>query len=693
MKYNKFRAGFWRLLILTLLAVLGTLAHLGWWVMSRLSQQDQVHLLGALMVAGLIITVALLLLGISIDLRVLRPIRTLSHSAEIIAHSNPGHRPEQELPYNHLIGPILNTVTQLANELYSARNEVAKALESGARQAQSQLQTLEAILQEMPDGVVVCDADARILLFNPAAARLIDEHGTLGMNRSIYEALTRPPLEHVLERTRHQQAAQQGLEHPFICSSLDGHVLLRCRLTPLPSGAGSNSFVLIFNDITHRTEETRKRDSLLRNMLNHFRAPLGSLRAAAETLAQHADMDAQTRGRFYGVLTEESEKLSASLDQIGLERRLMVSGHWHMLDILSEDLMLSLAERLSEPGITLESQSPPQWLKADSYAVIILLEHLLKRLQEHTKSDHFGFSAHHTDGRVYIDLIWSGEPVPNRVLNAWLDDRLTEAVGGISINDTLQVHDSDLWSQPSADPKQALLRIPMPASERRWQPGGDAGIDKNPPPSPVIACSGSWDNRLLSELDFTVFDTETTGLNPQEGDRIVSIAAVRVVQGKILRDEIFERYVNPGRAIPHSATRFHGINDDMVKDAPDILEVIPDFQRFVGDTVLVAHNAGFDMRFLREAMTGNPLPDCPVIDTLLLSVMLHDHTADHTLDSIAKRFGVELVGRHTAMGDALITADIFVRLLDILKARDIHSMAILREALNALEQHALNREP
>jgi DNA polymerase-3 subunit epsilon len=154
-----------------------------------------------------------------------------------------------------------------------------------------------------------------------------------------------------------------------------------------------------------------------------------------------------------------------------------------------------------------------------------------------------------------------------------------------------------------------------------------------------------------------------------------------VVNGRLLRQETFERLVDPGRAVPAQSSAVHGITTEMVRGQPSIDAVLPEFARFAEDTVLVGHNVGFDMSFLRrkESQTGVRFTQ-PVLDTLLLDAALHPDHEIHSLEAIAARLGVGVLGRHTALGDALVTGEVFVGLLVLLQQRGIRRLG---EALRA----------
>ena len=182
-------------------------------------------------------------------------------------------------------------------------------------------------------------------------------------------------------------------------------------------------------------------------------------------------------------------------------------------------------------------------------------------------------------------------------------------------------------------------------------------------------------DRRLSDLCFSVFDTETTGLLPHKDD-IVQLGAVRVLNNRIIEGEAINQLVDPGRPIPPASTKVHKVTDAMVKGQPGILEVARRFHSFSRDAVIVAHNAPFDMAFLhRHADETGVTWDHPILDTVLLSAVLFGASEVHTLDALCERLGVTIPTelRHTALGDAYATAEVLVGMLPMLEARGLQT--------------------
>jgi DNA polymerase-3 subunit epsilon len=197
---------------------------------------------------------------------------------------------------------------------------------------------------------------------------------------------------------------------------------------------------------------------------------------------------------------------------------------------------------------------------------------------------------------------------------------------------------------------------------------------------------GELSEKPLSRLSCVVFDTETTGLSVT-ADEIVQVGAVRVLNGRVVQGEFIDMLVDPGRRIPPVSTRVHGIGDAAVAGAPCPVEAVRVFHRFAEGSVLVAHNAPFDMAFLRrhEAAAGLRF-DHPVLDTVLLSAAVYGQGVPHTLDAIASRLGVVLdpAVRHTALGDATATAEVLLRLFPVLEAAGVRTFG---EAVTAMRRH------
>jgi DNA polymerase-3 subunit epsilon len=209
----------------------------------------------------------------------------------------------------------------------------------------------------------------------------------------------------------------------------------------------------------------------------------------------------------------------------------------------------------------------------------------------------------------------------------------------------------------------------------------DFGIAQLPAPDEALA------HRALRCLEIVAFDTETTGLELRRGDTVVSLGACRIVNGRLLASDAFDHYVDPQRPIPAASTVIHGITDADVADAEPLHTVLGQFRDYVGDAVMLAHNAAFDML----AISGHGVHfDIPVLDTLLISKALDEALDGHDLDTLARRYDLHFPPntRHTALGDARVTAELWLALLPRLEARGIDTL----EELLALQANAFDKE-
>ena len=174
------------------------------------------------------------------------------------------------------------------------------------------------------------------------------------------------------------------------------------------------------------------------------------------------------------------------------------------------------------------------------------------------------------------------------------------------------------------------------------------------------------------DADYVVFDLETTGFSP-ETNRIIEIGAVKVQNGKIV--DKFSTFVNPQVPIPFRIEQLTSINDSMVIDAPVIADILPEFMKFCEGCVMVAHNADFDMSFIKKNCQRLDIPCKPtVVDTVALARVLLPNLNRFKLDTVAKALGVSLENHHRAVDDAGCTAEIFVKFIEMLRERGMSTL-------------------
>ncbi|MBA4396312.1 MAG: DNA polymerase III subunit epsilon [Syntrophus sp. (in: bacteria)] len=180
----------------------------------------------------------------------------------------------------------------------------------------------------------------------------------------------------------------------------------------------------------------------------------------------------------------------------------------------------------------------------------------------------------------------------------------------------------------------------------------------------------------FDEMRFVVMDLETTGFYHHLGDEIISIGAVIIEDGKIKTDKTFHELIDPHCHVPYEVQSLTGIQPEMLAGCPSFFGALQPFLRFIDGNVLVGHNIEFDLGFINHKLKKycRIKIDNQVLDTITLAKFLGIRSQGFSLDDLLAFYGIESVGRHTALGDALMTADVFLRLLAALKEHSIKTL-------------------
>jgi DNA polymerase-3 subunit epsilon len=555
---------------------------------------------------------------------------------------------------------------------------------------------LEAILGDYVEAIVICNLYGRVFLFNPQATKLFKNTPSLNLRLFFYGVCNKTPIENAMRfllqgysEAELFRFGKQVTETQFVCSTVKDTMLLNCHMRLVPATPRAESvFILTFTHISQQIDETGRQGNQLSSMIEELRGPLANLNAAAENLKNNPEISPEQRSDFENIIASESSALIKRFEAVVLASRSLSYTQWPLSDIYSVDLLRCVIRELSKKsGLSITMTGVPLWLHADPHAIMLTIECLVLEVQKACNVSELDLEFQHGEHGVYLDVVWMGQPLAQSIVEPWFTLSLPETTQGTTVSDVLTRHRSDTWSQSHRREGYAMLRVPLPDSRTH----GPAPIKVLPERfeffDPIIDEEQHLSQEIadlpLATLACVAFDTETTGLCPSDGDELLSIAGVRIANGRILCDQIYESLINPQRPIPESSIVFHGINRNEVQGKPPISVVLPEFNSFAGKAVLVAHNAAFDMKFikLKEKTTGVEFNN-PILDTLLLSAIV-DSQADQSLSGICQRFGLRNDGRHTALGDCLLTAQIFLALLAPLAAKGIKTLG---QALTASRQ-------
>ncbi len=602
---------------------------------------------------------------------------------------------------------LAEVIFQLAQQRDTLREDVAQQIAQAGKRVQQEKNRLAALMAELTQSVVVCNLDGRILLYNNRARlqfkamskspSLAGGAELMGIGRSIYAVFDRALVAHAIDSIG--QRLGRGAANPsaqFVTSTQAGQ-LLRVQMAPVRMGdddaaAALSGFVLMLDNVTRAFDEENRRDQMLHAATQGCRATLAGMASALSRL-DLANMSDEARAVQRQLFRDDINQMAQLINELAKQATHGLKTRWPMEEMLGADVLQVAQQRIQkhcQREVTLENVDTGVWLRVDSYSLVQALVYLAARLVDEFEVKFLRLRLLAEEGMAKLDLIWTGHVMSTETVMSWEMDSMTfgTETTPLTVRDVVERHGGELAFARERVRHEAFFRFSLPQVVAQEPPETPALLPGDSRPEyydfdlfQVSDQSRALDDCPLSELTYTVFDTETTGLNPSDGDQIIQIGATRCVNGRLLKHESFEQLVNPGRLIPAAGIPIHGITQDMVSGKPTIAEVLPAFYAFAQDTVLVAHNAAFDMRFLQlqEADTGLVF-NHPVLDTLLLSAVVHPNQDAHRLEAIAERFGITILGRHTALGDAFVTAEVWLRLIPLLQALGIHTLRQAREA-------------
>ncbi|MCB1405026.1 MAG: DNA polymerase III subunit epsilon [Rhodobacteraceae bacterium] len=672
-----------RILLFFVLLAVGTLAAIagGLWVALARSGLETApdELVQGGLIAGFIALGLIVWVWFLFDHNVARAIETLASAIRARVHAGIEHDLAAEARAARYLGDLAPAAEAITRSLVQTRNALAESVARETTRLAAEKTRLETLLADVPVAVLLCTAEHQLVFYNGQAVDILGEGTAPGLDRHLLDYLREGPIRHAYERL--SGTGDPDMASDLLCATVSGGRLLagRMRVLRRREEGIAPGYVLTLRDVTADIAAHTRRDALLSEIFDRVRRPAANLQTVIGVLSEIEGEDtADTGGApdLTAAMLDEVGVLTRAITDLGA-RYDVVQADWRpLVNTRAADLLDGMEARFQAQGLTLTQQGQDLILQVDGFEIVAFWSWLAAKIAAEGLARNFAIVLYEEDGPgAMMRLTWQGKPLSVGRLDAWLFERLGEDTGELTAHTVLQTHGTEAWPEPLGDGQQAVS-MPIRAARR-------AG--RRPPP---ISRKVVYDFDLLSkarnaavadtkleDLTFVVFDTETTGLTPS-ADSIVQIAAVRLVNGKRVQNEVFDTLVDPKRPIPARSTDVHGISDSMVVGAPDIVEAGRQFHKFARGAVLIAHNAPFDMEFLRrqEAAIGKAF-DHPVLDTVLLSAVVYGQLEQHSLDALTARLGITIPeeARHTAIGDTIATADAFLKLVPMLKARGLHT--------------------
>jgi len=683
------------------------------WSKTQLSTEALAFLLGIIKehLGPLLILFVLLLLSGALFLdavlrKYIRPLRKISEQISLINPTNPSHR--FEIVGAAEIQQLCDRLNEGAAHYESLLKDIEGRVNSARAQSEEEKNILAAIMSELPEGIIVCNPDGQILLYNNRAKQLVSGGGDnsheksmrfIGLGRSVFEIfdenLIRHTIDQIIAKIEHDEA---DVVSYFVSQGAE-NTLLRVEAVPvLDYRKHYSGLILILTDITQQLESQNYLNLTLQSFTRGIRASFAGIRSAIETILDYPDMDANRLETLKQIIHKESLNIGDILESDPTLSSHAMFNQWPLVRIAVPDLFEVLQARCHQSlniDLHIDNLTTEHYVNVDQSSFLLALLFVIQQIQTDTGVREITCRLTQLRRFVGLDLLWSGHPLKADVLKTWETQPLSFEKEGFSLTlrEVIDHHNGEIGLYASRSLQNtSYVRFFLPVLYL-IKPEKSRSLTILPESRPEFYDFDMFlqadhhpelENRKLSELTYTVFDLETTGLNPTEGDEIISVGAIRVVNGRLLQNERFEQLVDPRRSVPWTSVRIHGIHPEMLQGQPTIDAVLPMFHDFIKDTILVAHNAAFDMRFLqlKEKQSGVRFVN-PVLDTLLLSAVVHPSHEDHNLEAIAKRMGVRILARHTAMGDAVATGEMFLKFLPLLSQQQILT---LKEALEASQK-------
>lgn len=455
-------------------------------------------------------------------------INRLAKEIDAITSVNPSHR---------IIGkdikglePLVQAVNRLADRHEQLNAMIRKTAQPAAGEAvEEKKNILAAIISELPQGVLACNADGQILLINRPAVKLLDIHDEVianiasdertALGQSISTLIDKHLIEHALDEINERLKRKiSNVTSHFVIEGKENHII-GTEAKPILNRLGQFSgFVLLLKDITKQREADSRMDDLLHELTENARSPLASIRAAGEAMLEYPDIDSESLQQFKEIIHKESITLSNILCKMAGDYSVILQKQRSLVPMTVLDLLDTIRRRAKDKlGIVVDSEKPSEkmWVHVDSYSIVVAILFVLNQLKNESGRWQYGCKLGKDQKFIHLDFVWLGRPIRASVLKRMQEQHLIfeGEKSPLRLDEVLDHHEAAVLSFGcEGSPDQACFRFILPA-QKGEVPDTSSPITITPEAHAelfnpeLMSQSGQnpeLDNRLLTELTYTV---------------------------------------------------------------------------------------------------------------------------------------------------------------------------------------------
>jgi DNA polymerase-3 subunit epsilon len=383
------------------------------------------------------------------------PLNKLAEETILMTTVNLNHRIKDR--GSREIKTLANVMNGVAKRMQDINSGIDERVAKAKIRLEDEKNTLASLISGLADGIVVCNIDGQIILYNKSAKSIFSgdsDSSAIGLGRSLFGLINKDLIVHSLEDINHRLDNDSPSVISKVVIRTEAKKLLRTHIVPILKHSGSMiGFIIIANDVTKQVEVDIIRDGLFQSLVEQTRSSIAVIRTAIELIFQYPDMAISQRNKFRETILNETISMTDNLDKNISGTYSHFKANWLFEDMSAKDFLALVKRRTLDKldmAIETEIDCGDKWLKIDTHSFIQSILFLLGHLRSSFATDVITCRVIDKGQFIAIDLLWAGKAIGVNTLNSWAEENVL-INESLTFREVMKRHDAELWSSSLSD--------------------------------------------------------------------------------------------------------------------------------------------------------------------------------------------------------------------------------------------------